>query len=159
MFKTRQFGSEPVRTASLYAVEESGRVEDFQNELENLDFALQMFDQAIKLDPNFALAHAGVANVCGLIYELRERSQFWMDKGIASCDRAAALEPQLAEVAVVRARSAKEVRRRNPLRTSSPRAQVRLRRRVQRAGPGLFRFRALPGSGRTGGSRARGERR
>jgi tetratricopeptide (TPR) repeat protein len=65
-----------------------------------------MFDQAIKLDPNFALAHAGVANVCGLIYELRERSQIWMDKGTAACDRAAALEPQLAEVAVVRARLA-----------------------------------------------------
>ena len=71
---------------------------------ENLDFALQMFEQAIKLDPSFALAHAGVANVCGLIYELRERTQPWIEKGIAACDRAAALEPQLAEVAVARAR-------------------------------------------------------
>src|SRR5271157_3711675 len=71
---------------------------------ENLEFALQMFEQAIKLDPNFALAHAGVANVCGLIYELREQSQLWMERGIVSCDRAAALEPQLAEVAVGRAR-------------------------------------------------------
>jgi len=71
---------------------------------ENLDFALQMFEQAIKQDPNFALAHAGVANVCGLIYELRERNQQWMDKGFASCDRAAALDPQLAEVAVARGR-------------------------------------------------------
>ncbi|HYY70387.1 MAG TPA: protein kinase [Terriglobales bacterium] len=71
---------------------------------ENLDFALQMFEQAIKLDPNFALAHASVANVCGLIYELRERTQPWIEKGIAACDRAAALEPQLAEVAVGRGR-------------------------------------------------------
>jgi len=71
---------------------------------ENLDFALQMFEQAIKLDPNFALAHAGVANVCGLIYELRERTQPWIDKGIAASDRAAALEPQLAEATVARAR-------------------------------------------------------
>jgi len=71
---------------------------------ENMDFALQMFEQAIKLDPNFALAHAGVANACGLIYELRERNQQWMDKGFASCDRAAALDPQLAEVAVARGR-------------------------------------------------------
>jgi len=71
---------------------------------ENLDFALQMFEQAIKQDPNFALAHAGVANVCGLIYEFRERTQAWIEKGIASCDRAAVLEPQLAEVAVARGR-------------------------------------------------------
>ncbi len=33
---------------------------------ENLDYALQMFEQAIQLDPNFALAHAGIANLCGL---------------------------------------------------------------------------------------------
>jgi len=71
---------------------------------ENLDFALQMFEQAIKLDPNFALAHAGIANVCGLIYEIRERNQQWMDKGFASCDRAASLDPQLAEIAVARGR-------------------------------------------------------
>ena len=71
---------------------------------ENLDFALQMFEQAIKLDPNFALAHAGVANVCAMTYELRERSQQWLDKGIAACERAAAQEPQLPELAVARGR-------------------------------------------------------
>ncbi|MGA8100701.1 MAG: protein kinase, partial [Candidatus Acidiferrales bacterium] len=32
---------------------------------ENLDFALQMFEQAVKLDPDFALAHAGIATICG----------------------------------------------------------------------------------------------
>ena len=40
---------------------------------ENLEFALQMFEQAIKLDANFALAHAGIANVCGLTYDSREQ--------------------------------------------------------------------------------------
>src|SRR6202008_1069843 len=36
---------------------------------ESLEFALQMYEQAIKLDPNFALGHAGVAYICGIIHE------------------------------------------------------------------------------------------
>ena len=71
---------------------------------ENLDFALQMFEQAIKLDPNFALAHAGIASVCGMIYELRERSDRWIERGLAAADRAAATDPNSAELLVARAR-------------------------------------------------------
>jgi tetratricopeptide (TPR) repeat protein len=69
-----------------------------------MDYALQMFEQAIKLDPNFALAHAGVANVCGLVYELRERTALWIEKGQQAVDRATALAPDLAEVNASRAR-------------------------------------------------------
>jgi serine/threonine protein kinase/Flp pilus assembly protein TadD len=71
---------------------------------QNLDFALQMFEQAIKLDPQFALAYAGVANICGIIHEFREQSPKWIEKGLAACDRALALDPNLAEVAAARAR-------------------------------------------------------
>jgi serine/threonine protein kinase/Tfp pilus assembly protein PilF len=71
---------------------------------ENMDYALQMFEQAIKLDRNFALAYAGIAHLCGLVYEIREQNQTWIDKGIAACDRAMALSPELPEVMVARAR-------------------------------------------------------
>jgi serine/threonine protein kinase/tetratricopeptide (TPR) repeat protein len=71
---------------------------------ENLDFALQMFEQAIKLDPNFALAHAGVANVCGMIFELREQHPKWIERGVTACDRASSLDPQAAEVLAAQAR-------------------------------------------------------
>jgi non-specific serine/threonine protein kinase len=71
---------------------------------ENMDYALQMFEQAIQLDQNFALAHAGIAHLCGLIYEIREQSQKWIDRGLAACDRATALAPDLPEVLVARAR-------------------------------------------------------
>ena len=73
---------------------------------ENIDYALQMFEQAIKIDPNFALAHAGIAHLCGLIFEIREQNQKWIDRGLAACDRATALEPDLPEVLVARARIA-----------------------------------------------------
>jgi serine/threonine protein kinase/Tfp pilus assembly protein PilF len=71
---------------------------------ESLEFALQMFEQAIKLDPGFALAHAAIANVCGIYYETRGRPPEWIEKGRAACDRALALDPQLPEALVARGR-------------------------------------------------------
>jgi serine/threonine protein kinase/Flp pilus assembly protein TadD len=71
---------------------------------ENTDYALQMFEQAIQLDPNFALAHAGIAHLCGLTYEVREQNPKWIERGLAACDRATALAPDLPEVLVARAR-------------------------------------------------------
>jgi non-specific serine/threonine protein kinase len=71
---------------------------------ENMDYALQMFEQAIQLDKNFALAYAGIAHLCGLIFELRDQSPDWLSRGIAACDRAMALAPDLPEVMVARAR-------------------------------------------------------
>ena len=62
---------------------------------ENIEYALQMFEQAIELDPNFALAHAGIADLCGLNYEIREQNQKWIERGLAACDRATALAPDL----------------------------------------------------------------
>jgi serine/threonine protein kinase/Flp pilus assembly protein TadD len=73
--------------------------------LENFDFALQMFEQAVARDPNFALAYAGIANVCGLIYELREKQPRWIERGLAACERAMALDPGRAEVLAARART------------------------------------------------------
>jgi tetratricopeptide (TPR) repeat protein len=71
---------------------------------ENLDYGLQMFEQAIQLDPNFALAHSGIAHLCGVIYEIREQNPKWIERGLAACDRATALAPDLPEVLVARAR-------------------------------------------------------
>ena len=71
---------------------------------ENTDYALQMFEQAIQLDKNFALPYAGIANLCGLIFELRDQSPDWLSRGITACDRAMALAPDLPEVMVARAR-------------------------------------------------------
>ena len=71
---------------------------------ENMDYALQMFEQAIRLDPKFALAHAGIAHLCGLIYEIREQNPKWIERGLAACDTATALAPDQPEVLVARAR-------------------------------------------------------
>ena len=70
----------------------------------DLDLALQMFEHAILLDPGFALAHAGIANACGVVYEWHEKDERWLDRGRASCERALALDPSLPEALVGRAR-------------------------------------------------------
>jgi len=70
----------------------------------DLEFAMQMFAQAIALDPTFALAHAAMANACGTVYEWHERNSGWIEKGLAACDRALALEPELVDALVARAR-------------------------------------------------------
>ncbi len=71
---------------------------------ENLEFAMQMFEHAIRLDPDFSLAHAGIAHVCGMQYELHGKDPRSIEKGTQAADRAIALEPQLAEALAARAR-------------------------------------------------------
>jgi non-specific serine/threonine protein kinase len=70
----------------------------------DLDLALQMFEHAILLDSGFALAHAGIANACGVVYEFHEKDDRWLDRGRASCERALALDPSLPEALAGRAR-------------------------------------------------------
>ena len=71
---------------------------------ENLEFAMQMFEKAISFDPSFALAHAGLGNICGLIYEIHDHQARWIEKGLEACDRALAIDPNLAEALSARAR-------------------------------------------------------
>jgi serine/threonine protein kinase/cytochrome c-type biogenesis protein CcmH/NrfG len=70
----------------------------------SLDFALQMFEQAIQLDPNFASAHAGIANTCSVYYEFHGRDPKWIEKGTAAAQKALALDPHLADALVGQAR-------------------------------------------------------
>jgi serine/threonine protein kinase/cytochrome c-type biogenesis protein CcmH/NrfG len=71
---------------------------------QNREFALQMFEHALQLDPNFALTHAGIANICAMQHYLQDRDPRWLEKGIAAVNRAFELDPQLAEAFVARAR-------------------------------------------------------
>ena len=70
---------------------------------ESLEFAMQMFERAIALDPDFGLAFAGLARVCAKFFYLREQNQRWIQKGLTACDRGLALQPNLAEMLVARA--------------------------------------------------------
>ena len=69
----------------------------------DLETAMQMFEQAIMLDRDFALAHAGIAIACSKIYEWHEHDAVWIERGVSSCEVALTLQPQLAEALAARA--------------------------------------------------------
>ncbi len=62
-----------------------------------------MFENAVALDPKFALAYAALAHVCGRMHRYYDQNQQWMAKGIAACEQAMSLEPQLPEALSARA--------------------------------------------------------
>ncbi|MGB8786660.1 MAG: protein kinase, partial [Candidatus Acidiferrales bacterium] len=70
----------------------------------NLEFAMQMYQHAIRLDPNFALAYAGIAQVCGALVEYQGGDPQWITKGLDAAERASTLQPKLPEALSARAR-------------------------------------------------------
>ncbi|MFZ0735632.1 MAG: protein kinase [Candidatus Acidiferrales bacterium] len=70
----------------------------------NLDFAMQMYENAIRLDPDFAEAFAGIAHVCGLLIEVRGSDPTWIEAGLRAAERAFKLQPDLPDAIAARAR-------------------------------------------------------
>jgi len=68
------------------------------------EYALAMYEEAIKQDPNFALAFAGIAHVWGGMHEFRSPDPEFVKKGLAACARAEWLAPDLPDVLSARAR-------------------------------------------------------
>lgn len=68
------------------------------------EYALAMYEEAIKQDPNFALAYAGIAHVWGGMHEFRSPDPESVRKGLAACAKAEWLAPDLPDVMSARAR-------------------------------------------------------
>ncbi|HKS43092.1 MAG TPA: protein kinase, partial [Blastocatellia bacterium] len=64
---------------------------------ENVDFAIQMFDEALKLDQDFALAYAGLGEAYWRKYQAT-RENIWVDRAVSASDHALVLDPQQAQV-------------------------------------------------------------
>ena len=65
----------------------------------NLDFAIQMFDEALKLDQDFALAYSGLGEAYWRKYQATHENAL-VDRAITASDHALALDPQQAQVHV-----------------------------------------------------------
>jgi len=70
---------------------------------QDLEYALRMFENAVKLDPDFALAHAAIASVCAQNYHHYNRDAVWTERAQAASKRAVAIQPELPEVQVAQA--------------------------------------------------------
>jgi len=62
-----------------------------------LQYARRMFDRAIELDPNFARAHAGVADCCSFLYMYWDSSNANLEAADKSSQRALELDSASAE--------------------------------------------------------------
>jgi non-specific serine/threonine protein kinase len=68
------------------------------------EYALAMYEEAVKQDPNFALAYAGIAHVWGGMREFRSPNPEFIEKGMAACAKAEWLAPDAPDVLSARAR-------------------------------------------------------
>ncbi|MGC1582742.1 MAG: protein kinase, partial [Candidatus Acidiferrales bacterium] len=70
---------------------------------QDLEFALQMFENAVAMDPSFALAYAACANACAMFYCNFSRDQVWVERAREASGKAVALRWDLPEVQVSQA--------------------------------------------------------
>ena len=70
---------------------------------QDLEFALQMFENAVAMDPSFALAYAACANACAMFYCNYSRDQVWVERAREASGKAVALRWDLPEVQVCQA--------------------------------------------------------
>jgi len=70
----------------------------------DLEYAVEMYEHAIALDSSFALAYAGLANVCGMFYDWHGQDASWMERGEMAAKRALDLHPELPEALAALAR-------------------------------------------------------
>jgi tetratricopeptide (TPR) repeat protein len=65
--------------------------------------ALKMFQQAIEIDPAYALAHAGLADASSVLYTWYDKDTAHLERADAASLRALELDPELAEAHAARA--------------------------------------------------------
>ncbi|MGA7922345.1 MAG: protein kinase [Candidatus Acidiferrales bacterium] len=70
---------------------------------QDVEFALQMFENAVSLDPSFALAYAACANACAMYYSFFSRDQIWVERAREASGRAVALRWDLPETHISQA--------------------------------------------------------
>jgi TolB-like protein/Tfp pilus assembly protein PilF len=65
---------------------------------QDLEFALQMLETAVLLDPDFAIAHAAMATICAYNFYHYDHTPRWLERAVESHQRAKVLSPNAAEV-------------------------------------------------------------
>lgn len=93
----------PTDNLQAYDLYLRGRSHVRRQTRQDLDLARQLFENATALDPAFAAAHAAIAHVCSLRFNLYGNDPVWLDRAAQAADRARGLAPDLAEVRIAHA--------------------------------------------------------
>jgi serine/threonine protein kinase/Flp pilus assembly protein TadD len=87
----------PTTNIDAYEYYLRGRQFFYQHRRRSHEFARQLFERAIELDPGYALAHCGVADCCSLLYQYFDATQGNLNRADNASRRALELAPHLAE--------------------------------------------------------------
>src|SRR5258708_19522034 len=70
--------TKPTENLQAYDLYPRGKRYARRQTRQDLEFALQMFENAVALDPSFALAYAACANACAMFYCNYSRDAIWV---------------------------------------------------------------------------------
>jgi serine/threonine protein kinase/Tfp pilus assembly protein PilF len=98
-----ELAAKPTENMQAYDLYLRGRSYARRRTLQDMQFALQMFENAVLLDPNFALAYAAIASGCAHAYYWSSLDPTWIDRAQAASLRAVALSPDIPEVLISQA--------------------------------------------------------
>ncbi|MGA7615186.1 MAG: protein kinase [Thermoanaerobaculia bacterium] len=70
---------------------------------QDLEFAIQMFENAVSLDPKFALAHAALANACAQYFHHFDRAERWVERAGEAAESASSIGGSAPEVSLAKA--------------------------------------------------------
>jgi len=99
----QEIAVKPTENLQAYDLYLRGKSYARRRQRQDMEFALQMFENAVILDPNFALAFAAIANVCAQNHYYYGRDPVWMERATRASETAAALRPDLPETQVAQA--------------------------------------------------------
>ncbi len=92
-------GTKDVQAYDFYI---RGRKYFQQTHCRSFKYAIEMFSQAIKKDPEYALAYAGLADSYAQYYMYCDRNKENLDEALTASQKALELDPELAEAHVSR---------------------------------------------------------
>jgi non-specific serine/threonine protein kinase len=95
--------SKPTENAQAYDLYLRGKSFARRVTRQDTEFALQMFENAVALDPQFALAHAAIAYTCAQYHWHFERAPAWIERAKSASQRASALGKDAPEIQVAEA--------------------------------------------------------
>ena len=93
----------PTENVQAYDYYLRGRQIQHQWRRTALQYGRRMFERAIEIDPNFARAHAGIADCCSFLYMYWDSSNANLEGADASSRKALELDPESAEAHTSRA--------------------------------------------------------
>jgi serine/threonine protein kinase/Tfp pilus assembly protein PilF len=90
------------RDVEAYDLYLRGRKYFYQVRRKSYAFAREMFSKAIRRDPNYALAYAGMADCYSFLFSYHANDRVNLDKALAASQKALELDPDLAEAHAAR---------------------------------------------------------